>query len=57
MKTTIKFSFSFYSNATDVIMKFQLFLGCAASGNVNLLLRLKMWTVVEESLKIMVCVG
>jgi len=23
----------------------------------NLLLRLKMWTVVEESLKIMVCVG
>ena len=35
MKTTIKFSFSFYSNATDVIMKFQLFLGCAASGNVK----------------------
>lgn len=35
MKTTIKFSFSFSSNATDVIMKFQLLLGCAASGNVK----------------------
>jgi hypothetical protein len=58
MNPTMKFSVSFDRNATDasscnfrycsVVLRLEM---------SNLLLRLKTWTVAEESLKIMVCVG